>query len=56
MIDDTKIENAAKELVERYGNEALAVVRERLDELRNSNNQPELDIALRVLSVVERLV
>ena len=55
-VDDAKILEAARQLVERYGQNAVAIARERVDNLTRQRNQPEIDIALRVLSKVEELM
>ena len=47
---------AAQELLDRHGNEALDVAKERVELLERSDKQPDLDIAMLVLSKVERLI
>ena len=56
MIDDTDIQRAARELVDRHGQEAVAVARERVDELTRGREKAGLNEALRVLSAVETLL
>ncbi len=51
-----RIESAARELVERHGVAALEVAKERIELLERSNKQPDLDLAMLVLTEVERLV
>ena len=51
-----QIELAAQELVDRHGEGALEVARERVELLERSEKQPDLDIAMLVLTQVERLV
>ncbi len=55
MIADADIQRAAKELVERYGNNAMAAAHERAEALSTSRDQSEVNLALRVLSAVEVL-
>ncbi len=50
------IEVAAQELVDRHGDAALDVAKERVELLKRSGKQPDLDLALLVLTEVERLV
>jgi len=50
------IELAAQELVDRHGVEALDVAKEHVELLERSGKPPELDLALLVLTEVERLV
>ncbi len=56
VVADADIQHAAKELVERYGDSALAVAQERVEAFSTSQDQSELNIALRVLSAVEALL
>ncbi len=56
VVKDADIQRAAKELVERYGDNALAIAQERVDALSTSQDQSGLNIALRVLSAVETLL
>ncbi len=56
MIADTDIQRAAEELVERYGDNALTVAQEHAKAHTTSQDQSELNIALRVLSAVETLL
>ncbi len=56
MFSDDDIQRAAKELVERYGDNALAVAQEHVEALSTTQDQSGLNIALRVLSAVETLL
>ncbi len=56
MIADADIQRAAKELVERYGDNAMAAAQERVEALSTSQDQSEVNVALRVLSAVEVLL
>ncbi len=56
MIADADIQRAAKELVERYGVNAMAAAHERVEALSTSQDQSEVNVALRVLSAVEVLL
>jgi hypothetical protein len=56
MIADADIQRAAKELVERYGDNAMVVAHERVAALSTAHDQSAVDIALRVLSAVEVLL
>jgi len=51
-----RIELAAQELVDRHGKGALEVAKERVELLKRSGKQPDLDLAMLVLTEVERLV
>ena len=51
-----QIELAAQELLGRHGVEALYVTQERVELLKRSGDQPDLDLAMLVLTEVERLV
>ncbi len=51
-----RIELAAQELVDRHGVEALDVAKERVESLERSGKQPDLDLAMLVLTEVERLI
>ena len=51
-----RIELAAQELVDRHGEGALEVAKERVELLKCSGKQPDLDLAMLVLTEVERLV
>ncbi len=51
-----QIESAAQELVDGQGVEALDVAKERVELLERSEKQPDLDLAMLVLTEVERLV
>ncbi len=56
VVADADIQRAAKELVERYGDSALAVAQERVEAFSTSQDQSGLNVALRVLSAVETLL
>ncbi len=56
VVADADIQRAAKELVERYGDSALAVAQERVEALSKSQDQSGFNVALRVLSAVEALL
>ncbi len=56
MIADADIQRAAKELVERYGDDALEIARERIAAFSAAHDQLAVDVNLRVLSVVETLL
>jgi hypothetical protein len=56
MITGTDIERAAREIFDRHGDNTVAVARERVAELAGAQDCRELDMALRILSVYERLV
>ncbi len=56
MIADADIQRAAKELVERYGDNAIAAAQERVEALSTSKDQSGVNVALRVLSAVEVLL
>ena len=47
---------AAQELLDRHGVEALDVANERVEVLKRSGKQPDLELAMLVLTEVERLV
>ncbi len=51
-----QIELAAQELLNRHGVGALNVAKERVELLKRSGKQPDLDLAMLVLTEVERLV
>ena len=51
-----QIELAAQELLGRHGEGALEVASERVELLKRSGKQPDLDLAMLVLTEVERLV
>jgi hypothetical protein len=55
MVETEDIRRAAEELVDRYGTQALSVARERAQFLSRSDDQKAADMAMRVLSEVERL-
>ncbi len=56
MIEDADIQRAAKELVERHGDDTLEIAQERIRALSAANDQSAADVALRVLSAVETLL
>ena len=56
VITDADIQRAAKELVERYGDDTLEIARERIAALSAAHDQLAVDVALRVLSAVETLL
>ena len=56
VVSDADIQRAAKELVERYGDSALAVAQERVEGFSSWHDQSGLNVALRVLSAVEALL
>ncbi len=56
MIADADIQRAAKELVERYGDTAIAAAQERAEAVSTSKDRSEVNVALRVLSAVEVLL
>ena len=51
-----RIELAAQELVDRHGVAALEIAKERIELLERSGKQPDIDLAMLVLTEVERLV
>jgi hypothetical protein len=51
-----QIRQAARELLDRHGEGALEAARERVEILKRSGAQPDLDLAMLVLTEVERLV
>ena len=51
-----RIELASQELVDRHGEGALEVAKERVELLKRSGKQPDLDLAMLVLTEFERLV
>ena len=53
MISDADIHRAASELVERYGTNAMSVARDRVAEFSANQDQPGVNVALRVLSALE---
>ena len=56
MIADIDINRAAKELLERYGDNATSVAQDRITVLSAGKDQSEMNIALRVLSALESLI
>lgn len=55
MVEIEDICRAAEELVYRYGTQALSVARERVQILSRSQDQDAANLAMRVLTEVERL-
>ena len=53
---DEQIQQAALELIARHGSNATAVASDRVDAVARLGSRPDLDLAYRVLSAVERLV
>ena len=51
-----RIKLAAQELLDRHGEGAVEVASERVKLLKRSGKQPDLDLAIQVLSEVEKLV
>ncbi len=51
-----RIELAAQELVDRHGVAALEIAKERIELLERSGKQPDIDLAMLVLTQVEKLV
>ncbi len=56
VVADAYIQHVAKDLVERYGDSALAVAQERVEDFSSWQDQSGLNVALRVLSAVETLL
>ncbi len=56
MISDADINRAAKELIERYGADATTVAQERVAGFSAKQDQPGMNVALRVLSAIELLI
>ncbi len=56
MIADADIQRAAKELVERHGDNALAMAREHVAALSAADDQAGMNAALRVVSALEDLL
>ncbi len=56
VVAGADIQRAASELVERYGDSALAVAQERVEAFSTSQDQSGFNVALRVLSAVETLL
>ena len=56
MISDADINHAAKELIERYGADATSVAQERVADFSAKQDQPGMNVALRVLSAIELLI
>ncbi len=55
MVETEDIRQSAEELVDRYGTQALSVARERAQLLSRSEDQKAANVAMRVLTEVERL-
>ncbi len=55
MVETEDIRQAAEELVDRYGTQALSIARERAQLLSRSEDQKAANVAMRVLTEVERL-
>ncbi len=55
MAEIEDIRQAAEELVARFGTQALSVARERAQRLSRSEDQEAANVAMRVLTQVERL-
>ncbi len=55
LVETEDIRQAAEELVDRYGTHALSVARERAQLLSRSEDQKAANVAMRVLTEVERL-
>jgi hypothetical protein len=53
---DEQIQQAARELIARRGTNAVAFASDRVDSVARLGSRPDLDLAYRVLSAVERLV
>ncbi len=56
MIADADIQRAAKELVERYGDNALVIAAEHVAALSAADDQAGMNAALRVVSALEDLL
>ncbi len=56
VVADADIQRAAEELVEWYGDSALVVAQNRVEALSTSQDQSEINVALRVLSAAEALL
>ena len=56
MIADADIQRAAMELVERYGDNALVIAGEHVAALSAADDQTSMNAALRVVSVLEKLL
>ena len=56
MIADSDIQRAAEELVERYGDNALVIAGEHVAALSAADDQTSMNAALRVVSVLEKLL
>ncbi len=55
MVEIEEIRRAAEELIARFGTQALSVARERAQRLSRSEDQEAANLAMRVLTEVERL-
>ena len=56
MITDADVRRAAEELVERYGDSAMAVAQERVAATSDAQDQSGMNVALRILSALEALL
>ena len=56
MATDVDILNAARELLDRHGERAVEVAKEHAEMLLKSGDQHAHDIALRVLTEIERML
>jgi hypothetical protein len=52
---DEQVEIAAREIVERYGSQAVDIAARRADDLARRGDWPGQDVAMRVLNWVEKL-
>ncbi len=55
-MQDERILQAARELIARHGANATAIASDRVVSVGRLGSRPDLDLAYRVLSAVERLV
>lgn len=53
-VDMDQVVKAAQDLLERYGDNALAVAQDRVAQISRAGDQSALDLALMVLTEVER--
>ncbi len=56
VVADADVQRAARELVERYGDSALAVAQNHVEAFSTSQDQSGLNVALRAASAVEALL
>ncbi len=56
MATDVDILNAARDLLDRHGERAVEVAKEHAEMLLKSGDQRAHDIALRVLTEIERML